>query len=124
MKKQTNKVKIHKAQLLIALEKSLGIVTSACKEVGLSRNTYYNYYENDDEFSAAVDAIGDITLDFAENQLFKKIKEGSERSSLFYIKYKGKARGYNASLDITSGGDKLTTIINIIKPDDNKLSPE
>ena len=124
MKKQTNKVKIHKAQLLIALEKSLGIVTSACKEVGLSRNTYYNYYENDDEFSAAVDAIGDITLDFAENQLFKKIKEGSERSILFYIKYKGKARGYNASLDITSGGDKLTTIINIIKPDDNKLSPE
>ena len=124
MKKQTNKVKIHKAQLLIALEKSLGIVTSACKEVGLSRNTYYNYYENDDEFSAAVDAIGDITLDFAENQLFKKIKEGSERSILFYIKYKGKARGYNASLDITSGGDKLTTIINIIKPDDNKLSSE
>lgn len=124
MKKQTNKVKIHKAQLLIALEKSLGIVTSACKEVGLSRNTYYNYYETDEVFSAAVDAIGDITLDFAENQLFKKIKEGSERSILFYIKYKGKARGYNASLDITSGGDKLTTIINIIKPDDNKLSSE
>lgn len=122
MKKQTNKVKIHKAQLLIALEKSLGIVTSACKEVGLSRNTYYNYYENDDEFSAAVDAIGDITLDFAENQLFKKIKEGSERSILFYIKYKGKARGYNASLDVTSGGDKIQTVINIIKPDDKLLS--
>lgn len=107
MKKDSEK---NKEKLLIALEKHLGIVTTACKEVGLSRNVFYVYYNSDDEFKKAVDEINDFTLDFAESQLLKKIKEGSERSILFYMKYKGKKRGYNDSLDITSGGDKITEI--------------
>jgi hypothetical protein len=100
----------HKEKLLEALERSLGIVTPACKEVGISRNTFYHYYRTDPEFKAAVDDINEITLDFAENQLLKKIKEGSERSILFYMKYKARKRGYTDSLDITSGGDKITEI--------------
>lgn len=111
----------HKERLLEALERSLGIVTPACKEVGISRNTFYEYYRTDPEFKAKVDDINEITLDFAENQLLKKIKEGSERSILFYMKYKARKRGYTDSLDITSGGDKLTDIkINIIRPEDKK----
>jgi transcriptional regulator of acetoin/glycerol metabolism len=30
-----------KPELLLALEKNLGIVTPACKEVGISRNVFY-----------------------------------------------------------------------------------
>lgn len=107
MKKDSEK---NKENLLKALEKHLGIVTTACKEVGLSRNVFYVYYNTDEEFRKEVDAINDFTLDFAESQLLKKVKEGSERSILFYMKYKGKKRGYNDSLDITSGGDKITEI--------------
>ena len=111
----------HKEKLLEALERSLGIVTPACKEVGISRNTFYEYYRTDPEFKTKVDDINEITLDFAENQLLKKIKEGSERSILFYMKYKARKRGYTDSLDITSGGDKLIDIkINIIRPEDKK----
>jgi dihydropteroate synthase len=100
----------HKEKLLEALERSLGIVTPACKEVGISRNTFYEYYKTDIIFKEAVDDINDITLDFVENNLLKKIKEGSERSILFYMKYKARKRGYTDSLDITSGGDKITEI--------------
>lgn len=100
----------HKKKLLEALERSLGIVTPACKEVGIARNTFYEYYKNDPEFKAAVDDIDNITLDFAENQLLKKIKEGSERSILFYMKYKARKRGYTDSLDITSDGKAITEI--------------
>lgn len=78
-----HKPKYYKAKLLEALERSLGIVTPACKEVGISRNTFYLYYKEDEVFRASVDDINNITLDFAENQLLKKIKEGSERSILF-----------------------------------------
>jgi len=102
----------HKKKLLEALERSLGIVTPACKEVGISRNTFYTYYREDEVFKAAVDDINDITLDFAENQLLKKIKEGSERSILFYMKYKARKRGYSDSIDITSGG-KSMIVLNI-----------
>lgn len=98
MRKQ--KPEVYKKKLLEALERSLGIVTSACKEVGISRNQFYNYYKSDLEFKSKVDDINDITLDFAENQLLKKIKEGSERSILFYMKYKGRKRGYSETLNI------------------------
>jgi len=67
----------HKEKLLEALERSLGIVTPACKEVGISRNTFYEYYKTDIIFKEAVDDINEITLDFVENNLLKKIKEGS-----------------------------------------------
>jgi ACT domain-containing protein len=100
----------HKEKLLEALERSLGIVTPACKEVGVSRETFYRYYREDVDFKKAVDDINEITLDFAENQLLKKIKEGSERSILFYMKYKARKRGYTDSLDITSDGKSITEI--------------
>jgi len=102
--------KLYKELLLASLEKSLGIVSAACKDVGISRDTYYEYYNNDEEFRRKVDDINEIVIDFAETQLYKKIKEGSERSILFLMKYKGKKRGYNDSIDITSGGKTITEI--------------
>ncbi len=108
----------NKQKLLEALERSLGIVTSACKDVGVSRDTFYRYYNEDNDFKKSVDDINNITLDFAETQLLKKIKEGSERSILFYMKYKARLRGYSDSIDITSGGEKIVSEIsvNIVLP--------
>ena len=112
---------LYKKKLLEALEKSLGIVTPACKEVGVSRETFYRYYREDEDFKKVVDDINEITLDFAENQLLSKIKEGSERSILFYMKYRGRKRGYTDSLDITSDGKSITEIRLIeIKKSDEK----
>lgn len=118
MKIQPNK---YKKKLLISLEKHFGIVTPACKEVGVSRDTFYRYYNEDEDFKKAVDEINDIQGDFVETQLFSKIKEGSERSILFYMKYKGRKRGYTDSLDITSDGKSITEIRLIeIKKSDEK----
>lgn len=89
-----NKTLHTKKRLLEALEKSLGVVTIACKEVDVTRTTFYNYLESDTEFAAAVEQIGDVALDFAESQLFKQIKEGNPASTIFYLKTKGKKRGY------------------------------
>jgi len=111
---------LHKAKLLEALEKHLGLVTPSCKEVGISRNQYYQYYKNDEDFRKAVDDINEITLDFVEKQLLKKIEEGSERSILFYMKYRGKKRGYTDSMDLTSDGKSISEIklVHIKKRDD------
>jgi biotin synthase-related radical SAM superfamily protein len=100
----TRKEKIvrNKKNLLLALEKHLGIVTPACKEVGVSRQLYYVYYNSDEDFRKAVDEINEVTLDFAETQLLKNIKSGSERSILFYMKYKARSRGYTEELNINA----------------------
>jgi len=119
--------KKNKEMLLVALENSLGIVSTACKEVNLSRETFYDYYRKDEEFKKKVDEINDYTLDFVEGQLMKKIKEGSEKSIQFYMRYKAKKRGYTDSIDITTNGDSITDVnVRIIYPDkiDNSKESE
>ena len=98
-----------KQSLVEALEKSLGIVTTACKSVGCARKTFYEYYNTDKEFKKGVDSIGEMALDFVESQLHKQISEGVPSSTIFYLKSKGKKRGYieKQEYDITSGGKEL-----------------
>lgn len=91
---KTDKIGQTKRALIEALEKSLGIVTTACKIVGCSRQTFYSYYEQDEQFARAVRDIDEIVLDFAESQLHKQIKEDNTTATIFYLKTKGKKRGY------------------------------
>jgi len=93
MSKQT-KSDIQKKAMIEALEKSLGIVTTACKQVGIHRSTHYEWYKNDEEYKEQVESISDVTLDFAESQLHKQINEGVTSATIFFLKTKGKKRGY------------------------------
>lgn len=93
-KKPANKTLHNKKALIEAMEKSLGVVTQACKIVGVSRWTYYDYYNNDKEFAKEIDEIQNIALDFAESQLHKQISSGNISGIIFYLKTKGKNRGY------------------------------
>jgi hypothetical protein len=85
---------ITKKAMVEALEKSLGIVTTACKSVGISRETHYRWLREDDNYKKEVEALADVAIDFAESQLHKQIKEGNSTASIFYLKTKGKKRGY------------------------------
>lgn len=84
----------HKKAIIEALEQSLGVVTTACKKVGISRRSFYDWMANDEDFKKEVEGIQDIALDFVESQLFKNIKEGKSSELIFYLKTKGKKRGY------------------------------
>ncbi len=92
---------IEKRAMIEALEKSLGIVTTACKTVGISRQTHYNWL-NDPAYKEAVDSIADIALDFAESQLHKQISNGEVSSTIFFLKTKGKKRGYVERTEIAA----------------------
>jgi len=99
-----NKTEHNKKAILESLEKSLGVVTTACKSVGIGRTTFYTYYNEDEEFKKAVDDIGNVALDFAESQLHKQIGDGNSSATIFYLKTKGKKRGYieRSELDLTA----------------------
>jgi hypothetical protein len=88
--------------------------------VGVDRTTFYNYYNADEEFRAAVDAIDDIALDFAESQLHKRIQNGDTTATIFFLKTKGKKRGYVERTELTGadGGTIQTEIIMPKLPDD------
>tara|TARA_R110000796_G_scaffold5192_1_gene19760 strand:- start:2233 stop:2577 length:345 start_codon:yes stop_codon:yes gene_type:complete len=97
-----NKTEQHKRAIIEALEQSLGVVTTACKKVGVGRTTFYGWIDSDAKFKDAVNEIQDVALDFAESQLFKQIKENNTTATIFYLKTKGKKRGYLERLDITT----------------------
>jgi hypothetical protein len=100
---------IKKEAILQALENSLGVVTVACKKTDTPRSTYYKWLKEDEEFAQAVKEIENVALDFAESQLHTQIKDGSTSATIFYLKTKGKKRGYieRSELDLTSGDEPI-----------------
>lgn len=99
-----NRTEQHKKAILEALEQSLGVVTSACKKVGVGRTTFYQWMKDDKEFAEQVKDIENVALDFAESQLFKQIKENNPTSTIFYLKTKGRTRGYIEKKEIDQSG--------------------
>lgn len=98
----------NKKKLLKALETSYGIVTDACKRAGLSRSVFYKYCEEDPEFKSAVDSMEEIALDFVESALYKQVKAGVPSSTIFYLKTRGRKRGYIERTEYTgANGEPL-----------------
>lgn len=103
-----------KKEILQALEDKKGIVSEACKSIGFSRSTFYDWLSNDPEFKAAVADIQETAIDYVEGKLFQKITgvsvsrgmdsetgepivyevPPSDTAIIFYLKTKAKHRGY------------------------------
>ena len=111
-----------KQAFLKAMTENLGNITKSCDAVGIkSRTTIFNWRKNDTEFDEAVTNIDEYVLDFVENSLFKQIQEGNTTATIFYLKTKGKARGYIERVDHTTNGKDIQqpVIVNLgrgVKP--------
>ena len=106
---------IKKESILKALESSLGVVTVACKSADVPRSTYYKWLNEDEDFAIAVRDIENIALDFGESQLHKQIGDGNTSATIFFLKTKGKRRGYieRSELDLSSGDEPVKINVNI-----------
>lgn len=110
--KDANSTVIAKMRTLEALSNSLGNITEACLAAGTGRATYYEWLSRDPEFKKKAEDVDEIALDFVESKLFETIKgfkigkvnaqgelaiydTGPDvRSITFYLKTRGKKRGY------------------------------
>ena len=100
-----SKTDIHKNAMVEAMEKSLGIVTTACKAVGISRETHYSWMREDPQYKAAIENLSNVAIDFAESQLHKRMKEGSDAAIIFFLKCRGKSRGYIERQEMDHSGE-------------------
>lgn len=89
-----NNLEPKKKTFLEALKKNFGVVSKACDIVGINRTTYYNWLKSDELFKNEVENIDEYILDFVESKLLKNISDGNTAEILFYLKTKGKKRGY------------------------------
>jgi len=85
---------IKKKNFIKLLRKNLGVLTPTISTIDIHHQTYYNWMEKDEKFKAEVDLVKEIALDFVESQLFKAISNGNSLLIKFYMKTKGKHRGY------------------------------
>jgi hypothetical protein len=114
-----------KKKMIEALERTLGRVTEAAESIDIARSTHYDWMQKDPEYKEAVESIGEKALDFVESKLFELI-DGPQReimtdagiqtikdtpnptACIFYLKTKGKKRGYVERQEVTGAdGDKV-----------------
>lgn len=79
---------------LRAYAATLGNLSEAAKMAGVPRRTVYNWMNNDEQFENARSLSVETALDFAESMLFEKIRKGNVRAIIFFLKTRGKSRGY------------------------------
>lgn len=94
------------AQVITALEMSGGINLGAAQKLNCAPNTIAGYIKRHPEIADAVAQIVENNLDLSETQLIKAIADGSERSVHFYLRTKGKHRGYTEGREISGPGGK------------------
>jgi uncharacterized Zn ribbon protein len=100
-KKAASKDKTQKSPLtqkqrdfLTSLRENLGIVSKSADEHNMHRNTHYKWMKENPHYAEEVKAIFEDCLDVVENALFNNILQGDNASIIFYLKTKGKSRGF------------------------------
>lgn len=114
------RTELSKKAMLDAMVKSFGNVTQALKLAGIqSRTTYYEWLKEDPEFKNAIDnlEVAEIEADFVESKLRQRINDGDTTAMIFWLKTKGKRRGFVERIEHT-GIDGKPIALNIVVADD------
>ena len=91
-----------------ALQKTNGLQTSAAKwllkykNAKIDRSTISKRIKNSKELQDVADEIDSKTLDFAEGALLEHIQNKNLKAIIFYLKCKGKERGYVERQEISA----------------------
>ena len=104
-----------KSAFLQRFFKATGNVSHICREVGISRQTFYGWVDNDADFKDAIEAEKEGLIDFAESKLFNLINDKNPTAIIFFLKTKAKHRGYVERQEHQHSGELKT---------DNKLTIE
>jgi hypothetical protein len=107
-----------------ALRSSAGLISTAAKilEAGYGSctpATVRNYIARYPRLREVLEEIVELHLDLAESKLLAAIGDGNMTAILFYLKTKGKHRGYVERFEATGAG--AGPIILKISPTDAKL---
>lgn len=109
-----NKSKVSDKQIIEALKATHGFQSQACKLLERQLNISFTTSAMSKRISASKEIKSALTemltadLDYAENKMWELIKNGNVAAVLFYLKTKGKERGYAERRELTgSNGTPL-----------------
>lgn len=80
-------------KFLEILERSLGIVSVALQQLQITRDDFDSWMTNQ-TFKRRYQQVQELSVDYVENKLLGLINAGDLSAIQFYLKTKGKKRGY------------------------------
>lgn len=104
--------KVTDEQMIQAIKLNAGIVMGIMKTikdtygVEITRDAIYKRKESNPRVRQAFIEAEETTLDVAENRLIKSITAGQLKAIMFYLRTKGKNRGYSTRQEITGEDGK------------------
>lgn len=85
-------------------------VSATCIALNIDRKTFYDWKKKSPELSAMLDDACESLIDNAETMLLSKINDGDLTAIIFFLKTKGKKRGYIEGREIDAN---VTTDIDL-----------
>lgn len=86
--------KVSNEDLIKMYEKKGGNISATCIALGITRQTFFNYRNADKKLAQRLDDVSESLIDFAESKLVEQINDGNLTAIIFFLKTKGKNRGY------------------------------
>ena len=96
----TGKVKYTNDIIRAALKETKGMVYLAARQIGCTPETIYLRMKRSPELAALHTALHGEVGDVAELRLYKAIQDGEHWAIAFYLKTKGRHRGYTEKIEI------------------------
>ncbi len=113
------------ARIIGAVKEYKGLLTLAAVKAGVNYKTLWRYTQDYPSVAEAVKESKEFMLDVAEGKLFKAIQDGNMTAIIFFLKTKGKSRGYIERQEITGEtGQPLKMQINVISDKAKELTEE
>lgn len=110
-------------EFIQALKENGCNISTACNAVDIARQTHYDWLDKSDTYKKEYLAMLEGLKDFVETALLDNIIAGNVTAQIFWLKTKGKDRGYVEKVEIV---DKTPAdVITLYLPENgrNKVDP-
>ena len=86
-------------------------IKATCEAFGIDRSTYYDWMAKYQAFNSSVEEAKEGLIDDAESALLRNILEGNVTAQIFFLKTKGRERGYieHHNIDHTTKGKEINS---------------
>ena len=123
MLQKTQKMKQAKETAIKAFRKKGCNIAATCLAANISRQTFYRWRKLDEEFAEAIEESEESVIDNVESKLLAAVNDDKLDAIKFFLRTKGKKRGYVERQEITGGdGQKLFEVKIIDAAEDSDIN--
>ena len=116
----SKKPKYSAKEIELALRESAGLQYIAATKLKCAPSTVTNYVKRNKHLQRVIEECREGVLDLAEGKILEKIRDGDIAAIIFFLKTKGKNRGYIERPDSNNpDGKPLPTVIVTPAPIEN-----